>query len=406
MNIGEASQEKSRLAFNRRRAHSPRTIDFGATHGAYEGHGGGGVAGEEARACGACDIAVFERKGCVLLFLFLVQADILTPNAASSQAHTLAHRLRRRALLHPHLAQPVLPHRARLLVPPTRSRPLSYISGAETLTLTVPSPPFTPASLFFTLSFLYTGTLVFSRRTYDLSTALALLSVNCLSLQCFTLRSRRASSPRWRTASHGRFHAALNRRCAGGCTCRKYAYLRVRAAPRCELARLVDASADVWDVIMRADGVRLEDGERVEWAMRAVVRGVDETNAGRVYQPSDEGTFPAQPLLSQMSHHAGRASENLSHTSSVPLRTNLFFFIAHLLLSSFSPFPLPFPTRFLVTDTDDNPPFLSWMSCCGSGAVRAGSRATAGWTIFSASVLSVSSSTYQDARRIANPQAA
>ncbi|KAK7028413.1 hypothetical protein R3P38DRAFT_3267297 [Favolaschia claudopus] len=37
-----------------------------------------------------------------------------------------------------------------------------------------PLPPFTPASLHFTLGFLYTGTLIFSHRTY-LSTALALL---------------------------------------------------------------------------------------------------------------------------------------------------------------------------------------------------------------------------------------
>jgi hypothetical protein len=30
--------------------------------------------------------------------------------------------------------------------------------------------------------------------------------------------------------------------------------------------------------------VRFEDGERVEWAMRSIVRGVKEENAGRVYQ--------------------------------------------------------------------------------------------------------------------------
>ncbi|KAJ6557753.1 hypothetical protein B0H19DRAFT_1148514 [Mycena capillaripes] len=73
------------------------------------------------------------------------------------------------------------------------------------------------------------------------------------------------------------------------------------------------AEAD-WNAIMRVDGVRFEDGERVEWAMRSVVRGVSEANAGRVYQalvnvlllphpePTEEGTFPAQPLLSQTSH--------------------------------------------------------------------------------------------------------
>lgn len=44
------------------------------------------------------------------------------------------------------------------------------------LTLTLPSPPFTPPSLHFTLGYIYTGTLLFSHRTYDLSTALAILA--------------------------------------------------------------------------------------------------------------------------------------------------------------------------------------------------------------------------------------
>lgn len=39
----------------------------------------------------------------------------------------------------------------------------------EPPTLTLPSPPFTPASLHFTLGFICTGTLVFSHRSYDLS---------------------------------------------------------------------------------------------------------------------------------------------------------------------------------------------------------------------------------------------
>ena len=37
----------------------------------------------------------------------------------------------------------------------------------EPLTVTLPSPPFTPASLHFTLSYTYTGTLVLSHHTYD-----------------------------------------------------------------------------------------------------------------------------------------------------------------------------------------------------------------------------------------------
>lgn len=42
-------------------------------------------------------------------------------------------------------------------------------------TITLPSPPFTPASLHFTLGYIYTGTLLFSHRSYDLSTTFSLL---------------------------------------------------------------------------------------------------------------------------------------------------------------------------------------------------------------------------------------
>ncbi|KAJ7084988.1 hypothetical protein C8R44DRAFT_721807, partial [Mycena epipterygia] len=298
---------------------------------------------------------------------------------------------------------------------PSPAKPLA--SSLEPLTLTLPSPPFTPASLHFTLGFLYTGTLVFSHRTYDLSTALALLlSANYLSLPALhaEVQARVVTE-----MAHGLFHAALPFAAyealthgawrAGGCTCRKcaarvprilefalrpdvldpvlergarralvglfgtgwctpefaalppklhaaalkglakrttpanaLAILWAAEAARARLAPLVDAWADTvrplidtgraqvdavlgaqtaavlgeadWVEIMRADGVRFEDGERVEWVMRAVVRGAAEANAGKVYQalvnvlllphpdPVEEGTFPAQPLLSQTSH--------------------------------------------------------------------------------------------------------
>jgi len=35
---------------------------------------------------------------------------------------------------------------------------------------------------------------------------------------------------------------------------------------------------------MESDGVRFEDGERVEWAMAAILRGVEEPNAPSLYQ--------------------------------------------------------------------------------------------------------------------------
>jgi hypothetical protein len=43
--------------------------------------------------------------------------------------------------------------------------------SVEPPTLMLPSPPFMPPSLHFVLGFIYTGTLIFSNRTYDLDTA-------------------------------------------------------------------------------------------------------------------------------------------------------------------------------------------------------------------------------------------
>jgi len=42
-------------------------------------------------------------------------------------------------------------------------------------------------------------------------------------------------------------------------------------------------SNDEWMGIMKSDGVCFEDGERVEWAMAAILRGVKEPNAPSLY---------------------------------------------------------------------------------------------------------------------------
>ena len=39
-----------------------------------------------------------------------------------------------------------------------------------------------------------------------------------------------------------------------------------------------------WLAIMEADGAHFEDGERVEWVMEAVRRGISEKNAASLYQ--------------------------------------------------------------------------------------------------------------------------
>ncbi|KAJ7838063.1 hypothetical protein B0H14DRAFT_3701205 [Mycena olivaceomarginata] len=50
---------------------------------------------------------------------------------------------------------------------PSKSLTSSVKDLSDVLTLPLPSPPFTPASLHFTLGLLYTGILIFSHRTYD-----------------------------------------------------------------------------------------------------------------------------------------------------------------------------------------------------------------------------------------------
>lgn len=282
----------------------------------------------------------------------------------------------------------------------------------EPLTLTLPSPPFTPASLHFTLGFIYTGTLVFSHRSYDLDTAFHIMrSATYLSLQTLydEIQARIVQE-----MMHGLFHAFLEfseyerltggKWGTGGCRCRQCA----RRAPRVlefaladdvknahldrgarralvglygegwcthefsqlpqklkdnllkgvgkrttpmnvfallyatehalnKLTNVIDAWADSvreyiiagrktidsvlagnseacftqpdWLELMESDGVRFEDGERVEWAMASVKRGLNDKNAGLVYQAlvsiillrphADDSN---QPMLSQTSH--------------------------------------------------------------------------------------------------------
>lgn len=257
----------------------------------------------------------------------------------------------------------------------------------EPLTLTLPSPPFTPASLHFTLGFIYTGTLIFSHRTFDLDTGFHIMrSAAYLSLDTLydEIQARIVQE-----MMHGLFHAFLEfseyesitggKWGSGGCRCRQCA----RRAPRvlefalmedvknthlergarralvglfgdgwctAEFARLPQKIRDSllkgvgkrttplnvfpllfaaeaglekvkdaiepwaavskemilaarktiddvlctqaeqcfeqseWLTIMEADGARFEDGERVEWIMEAVRRGMNEKNAGMLYQ--------------------------------------------------------------------------------------------------------------------------
>ncbi|BGP24227.1 hypothetical protein JCM10295v2_003137 [Rhodotorula toruloides] len=71
---------------------------------------------------------------------------------------------------------PFAAHRAMLAVrsPYFRSLLLGEYSDSAASTLALPSPPFTPASTTFILGYLYSGTLDFSTRKFDLSTAFEL----------------------------------------------------------------------------------------------------------------------------------------------------------------------------------------------------------------------------------------
>lgn len=106
----------------------------------------------------------------------------------------------------------------------------------DPFTVHLPSPPFTPASIHFTLGYIYTGTLHFSHRTFDLDTAFAILRASLyLSLPALTteIQSRIVYE-----MLHGLFHAFLEFNAyesitgakwgTGGCRCRQCA----RRVPR------------------------------------------------------------------------------------------------------------------------------------------------------------------------------
>ncbi|KAF9269715.1 hypothetical protein L218DRAFT_953341 [Marasmius fiardii PR-910] len=108
----------------------------------------------------------------------------------------------------------------------------SIISKEETQILTLPSPPYTPASLHFTLGYIYTGTLSFSHRTYDLSTALSILLTSSPSFLNLPPLHAEIRSRIVIEMAHGLFHAflpfteydsLLNRGGIGGCKCRQCA---------------------------------------------------------------------------------------------------------------------------------------------------------------------------------------
>lgn len=264
----------------------------------------------------------------------------------------------------------------------------------QLLTVTLPSPPFTPASLHFTLGFIYTGTLAFSHRTFDLDTAFHIMrsatylsivslhdeieariieemchglfmayapfaeyeeitggkwaAVGCKCRQCarriprvleFALNEdvqneRLANGARralvglfgdgWCTPEFASLSSKLRDSLIRGVNKRTIprnvfpllyaahrALIRLDTSDRDkekdrdltvvrELVLLARSKVDdvlcaesevcfeqpEWLSLLDADGSRFEDGEKVEWVMDAVRRGLNVKNAGVVYQVS------------------------------------------------------------------------------------------------------------------------
>lgn len=270
----------------------------------------------------------------------------------------------------------------------------------EAPTIRLPSPPFTPPALHFMLGFMYTGTLNFSNRTYDLDTAFHIM--RCATyLQLQTLYDE-IQARIVQEMMHGLFHAFLefdeyeritgSKWGTGGCRCRqcarraprmlefslqpdvKNAYLE-RGARRAlvglfgegwctpefatlpqktkeglvkglakrttplnvfpllfaaqyamnRLNSVLDTWADgtremvlsarktvdevlcgqaeecfeqnEWLELMDADGGRFEDGEKVEWVMDSLRRGLSEKNGGMLYQVRFNGAQPCALML-------------------------------------------------------------------------------------------------------------
>lgn len=114
--------------------------------------------------------------------------------------------------------------------------PLASASAAQPITISLPSPPFNPASLHFTLGYIYSGTLFFSNRTFDLDTSFQIYRA-AIYLVLDTLQAE-VEARIVEEMMHGLYHAYLTldeyntvtdgRWGVGGCHCRTC----IRRVPR------------------------------------------------------------------------------------------------------------------------------------------------------------------------------
>ncbi|KAJ1311232.1 hypothetical protein OPQ81_009732 [Rhizoctonia solani] len=142
------------------------------------------------------------------------------------------------------------------------------ICSANPLPLNLPAPPFTPASLHFTLGFIYTGTMAFSHRNWDLDTAFNVIrAAKYLGLDTLDNEARARIIAEM---MHGLFHAYLpfedydrvieGKWGTGGCKCKQCQ----RRAPRVLEFALGD---DVRDNVLERGAQRALSGMYGEgWA--------------------------------------------------------------------------------------------------------------------------------------------
>ncbi len=114
------------------------------------------------------------------------------------------------------------------------SSPVGSFGPSNPVTIALPSPPFTPASLHFTLGHIYSGTLNFSNRTFDLTTAFQIYKC-AMEISLDDLR-KEVEARIVEDMTHGLFHAYLTmdqydqvtggRWGVGGCKCKQWSSLR------------------------------------------------------------------------------------------------------------------------------------------------------------------------------------
>lgn len=164
-----------------------------------------------------------------------------------------------------------------VLSPASGFAPLSSTGPGGLITVNLPSPPFTPASIHFTLGFLYTGTLYFSHRTFDLTTAFHIVR-SAMYLSLDDLHSE-IEARIVEDMMHGLFHAFLpfdeyekitgGRWGVGGCKCKTC----IRRVPRVmEFA----VSADVKNQTLERGGRRALVGIFGEGWVTAEFAGLSE----------------------------------------------------------------------------------------------------------------------------------